>query len=132
MLSALLAKILSFCKLNWASTVKIFLSEKIIFSASMPSFIHFRRILALFILFCFCNAVSWCLLVIFKGDNFRQFFLSVFSSIFKFLVIFLGIPPYLLPDDLNFSWNANSLGLPTSGTTSDVLSSLYRFTALNF
>ena len=126
MLLALLAKILLFCKLNWALTVKIFSSKKIISPASMPSFIWFRRILALSILFCFCNAVSWCLLVIFKGDNLRSsltIVLTVFSSILKSLAISLrvsypfGVPPYPLPNGLNFGWGVSSLESSTSGTT---------------
>ena len=126
MLSALLAKIRSFCELNWASTDKIFSSEKKISPASMPSFIQFWKILALSILFCFCNAVNWCLLVIFKGDNLRPsltIVLTYFLSIFKSLAIFLGVPPYpfgaplyLLPNGLNFGWGVSSLQLPTFGT----------------
>ena len=61
---------------------KIFSSEKKIFPASVPSFIRFRRILALYILFCFCNAVSWCLLVIFKGDNLRSSLTIVLTVFF--------------------------------------------------
>ena len=131
-LSALLAKILSFCKLNWASTVKIFSSEKIIFPESMRSFIQFRRILALSILFWFCNAVSWCLLVLFKGDNLRSsltIVLAVFSSIFKFLAIFLG---FLLIHSLMALILVGVQAVqdcPLLGRSSDVPSSFYQFTA---
>ena len=98
-LSALFAKILSFCKLNLASTVNIFSSEKMISPACEPSFIAFKRIINLSNLFCFCNAVSCCLLVIFKGDNLRSslvMVLTLFSSISKLLAIFLMLRMGLL------------------------------------
>ena len=73
-------------------TVNIFSSEKMILLACVPSFIAFKRIFDLSNLFCFCNAVSYWLRVVFKGDNLRPssaMVLTFFSSISKLLVIFL-------------------------------------------
>ena len=90
--SALFAKILSFCKLNFVSTVNIFSSEKMISPACVPSFIAFKRIFNLSNLFCFYNTVSCCLLIIFTGNSLRSsltMVLTLFSSISKLRAIFL-------------------------------------------
>ena len=136
-LSALFAKFLSFCELNLASTANVFSSEKIVSPACVPSFIVFKRIYDLSCnLFCFCNDVSCCLLVIFKGNNLRS---SLTMILTLFFINFqasspcphalLGVPPYSLPNDFNFGLCASRSGRSHMGRLLHVPSSLLRITA---
>ena len=135
-ISALFVKILSFCELNLASTGNIFSSEKMISPPCVPFFITFKRIFDLSNLFCFCNVVSYCLLVIFKGDNLRSsltMVLPLFSSIAKlqaiFLMLCMGVPLYSLPNGFNFGLCASSSGRPHLSQSLHVPSSLQRITS---
>ena len=120
-LSALLAEILSFCEFNFASTVNIFSLEKNDFF-SLRAILHCsQENLYISNLFCF-NAISCCLLGIFKEDNLRSETLTMVLTLFlsfqapsHFLHASLRVPPYSLHNDFNFELCASSSGASTSG-----------------
>ena len=77
-----LARMWSFYRLNTASTLNTFSSQKTISPVSEPDFILFRRIFALVSLFSFWRIVRWWQVYSLMGQNFRSvltIFLIVFS-----------------------------------------------------
>ena len=90
-----LCQILSFCELNLASTVNIFLSEKVISPACLPSFFAFR-----------------------ESSIFSTSFASA-TPLAIFLMFRLGVPPYSLPNYFNFGLCASSSRASASGSVPD-------------
>ena len=107
-----------------------FLARKDYFTSLSASFVAFKRIFDLSNLYCFCNAVSCCLLVVFKRDNLRSSLTMILTLFVNFQVpsnfpyVSLRVPPYSLPNDFNFGLCASSSGASTSGPILHVPNSL--------
>lgn len=76
------ARILSFCRLQIASTVNNFSSEKMISSGFVPSFSLLRRIVAWVNCFSFCRSVRFWQVCILSGNNLSLFLTSLLEHCF--------------------------------------------------